>query len=148
MRLPTTQRCYQRDYPTSSNSRCVQCSLVATPSPPPPPSSHPLSHDQVGSAISRMTHCGVHLNAGYEIGVASTKAYTSQILAITMMALQLAEDSISKRERRDCIIDELGGLMLERTKRRDCVSGRCFMEWTVGKRFFDSAVTGCRDQQC
>ncbi len=27
----------------------------------------------VGSAISRGTHCGVHLNAGYEIGVASTK---------------------------------------------------------------------------
>ena len=26
-----------------------------------------------------MTHCGVHLNAGYEIGVASTKAYTSQV---------------------------------------------------------------------
>ncbi|PNH04315.1 Glucosamine--fructose-6-phosphate aminotransferase [isomerizing], partial [Tetrabaena socialis] len=63
----------------------------------------------VGSAISRMTHCGMHLNAGYEIGVASTKAYTSQILAVTMMALQLAEDSISKRERRDAIIDELGG---------------------------------------
>ncbi|EFJ45967.1 hypothetical protein VOLCADRAFT_105759 [Volvox carteri f. nagariensis] len=64
----------------------------------------------VGSAISRMTHCGVHLNAGYEIGVASTKAYTSQIIVITMMALQLAEDSISKRERRDTIIDELGQL--------------------------------------
>ena len=27
----------------------------------------------VGSAISRSTHCGIHLNAGYEIGVASTK---------------------------------------------------------------------------
>ncbi|GLI68179.1 hypothetical protein VaNZ11_012521 [Volvox africanus] len=64
----------------------------------------------VGSAISRMTHCGVHLNAGYEIGVASTKAYTSQIIAITMMALQLAEDSIAKRERRDTVIDELGQL--------------------------------------
>mmetsp|Transcript_12034 Transcript_12034/g.21332 ORF Transcript_12034/g.21332 Transcript_12034/m.21332 type:complete len:702 (-) Transcript_12034:208-2313(-) len=64
----------------------------------------------VGSSISRGTHCGVHLNAGYEIGVASTKAYTSQIVAITMMALQLAEDSISKREKRDQIIDELGQL--------------------------------------
>ncbi|KAJ9519758.1 hypothetical protein QJQ45_013440 [Haematococcus lacustris] len=64
----------------------------------------------VGSSISRGTHCGIHLNAGYEIGVASTKAYTSQILAITMMALQLAEDSIAKREKRDCIIDELGQL--------------------------------------
>eukprot|EP00879_Flechtneria_rotunda_P013604 GHRR01014210.1.p1 GENE.GHRR01014210.1~~GHRR01014210.1.p1 ORF type:complete len:690 (+),score=211.83 GHRR01014210.1:228-2297(+) len=64
----------------------------------------------VGSAISRATHCGIHQNAGYEIGVASTKAYTSQIICITMMALALAEDSISKRERRDQIIDELGQL--------------------------------------
>ena len=51
----------------------------------------------------------MHLNAGYEIGVASTKAYTSMILSITMMALQLSEDSIGKREKRDQIIDELGG---------------------------------------
>lgn len=36
------------------------------------------------------------------------QAYTSQIVAITMMALQLSEDSISKREKRDQIIDELG----------------------------------------
>lgn len=27
----------------------------------------------VGSAIARNTHCGVHINAGAEIGVASTK---------------------------------------------------------------------------
>eukprot|EP00878_Enallax_costatus_P022354 GHUV01023711.1.p2 GENE.GHUV01023711.1~~GHUV01023711.1.p2 ORF type:complete len:155 (+),score=37.91 GHUV01023711.1:739-1203(+) len=33
-----------------------------------------------------------------------------QIICITMMALALAEDSISKRERRDEIIDELGAL--------------------------------------
>lgn len=39
------------------------------------------------------------------------QAYTSQIIAITMMALQLAEDSISKREKRDQIIDELGEYM-------------------------------------
>jgi hypothetical protein len=39
--------------------------------------------------------------AGYEIGVASTKAYTSQIVALTMVALALAEDSIAKREARD-----------------------------------------------
>lgn len=64
----------------------------------------------VGSSISRQTHCGMHLNAGYEIGVASTKAYTSMIISIVMMALQLSEDSISKRELRDKIIDELGQL--------------------------------------
>ncbi|KAH7278859.1 hypothetical protein KP509_38G059800 [Ceratopteris richardii] len=41
----------------------------------------------VGSAIARGTHCGIHLNAGCEIGVASTKAYTSQIAVIVMLAL-------------------------------------------------------------
>ncbi|KAJ3326527.1 glutamine--fructose-6-phosphate transaminase (isomerizing) [Blyttiomyces sp. JEL0837] len=61
----------------------------------------------VGSSISRETHCGVHINAGPEIGVASTKAYTSQYIALVMMALQLSEDRISLTERRKHIIDEL-----------------------------------------
>eukprot|EP00884_Botryococcus_braunii_P022432 jgi/Botrbrau1/8873/Bobra.50_2s0029.1 len=64
----------------------------------------------VGSAIARLTDCGVHINAGCEIGVASTKAYTSQMVAITMMALALSEDSISKRAQRDEIMDGLGRL--------------------------------------
>ncbi|KAJ2689612.1 glutamine--fructose-6-phosphate transaminase (isomerizing), partial [Coemansia spiralis] len=61
----------------------------------------------VGSSISRETHCGVHINAGPEIGVASTKAYTSQYLALVMMALQLGEDRISMTERRREIINGL-----------------------------------------
>ena len=64
----------------------------------------------VGSAIARNSHCGIHINAGAEIGVASTKAYTSQIVAITMMALVLSEDMISRRKRRDEIIDSMGVL--------------------------------------
>ncbi|KAJ3758932.1 L-glutamine D-fructose 6-phosphate amidotransferase [Lentinula raphanica] len=58
----------------------------------------------VGSTISRETHCGVHINAGPEIGVASTKAYTSQYIALLMMAIQLSEDRISLTERRNQII--------------------------------------------
>ncbi|KAJ8455087.1 hypothetical protein ONZ45_g19057 [Pleurotus djamor] len=58
----------------------------------------------VGSTISRETHCGVHINAGPEVGVASTKAYTSQYIALLMMALQLSEDRISFTERRNQII--------------------------------------------
>ncbi|KIY97122.1 glucosamine--fructose-6-phosphateaminotransferase (isomerizing) [Monoraphidium neglectum] len=54
----------------------------------------------VGSAISNATHCGVHLNAGFEIGVASTKAYTAQIVALTMMALLLGADSRAKAPKR------------------------------------------------
>ena len=61
----------------------------------------------VGSAIARASHCGIHINAGAEIGVASTKAYTSQIVAITMMAMVLAEDQISKRTRVDEIVTAL-----------------------------------------
>ncbi|KAI9297711.1 isomerising glucosamine-fructose-6-phosphate aminotransferase [Neoconidiobolus thromboides FSU 785] len=61
----------------------------------------------VGSSISRESHCGVHINAGPEIGVASTKAYTSQFLALLMMAIQLSEDRLSMSERRNQIIDDL-----------------------------------------
>ncbi|KAI7904756.1 glutamine-fructose-6-phosphate transaminase [Cokeromyces recurvatus] len=61
----------------------------------------------VGSSISRETHCGVHINAGPEIGVASTKAYTSQYIALVMMALQLSQDTTSTQKRREEIIDGL-----------------------------------------
>ncbi|KAF8504825.1 L-glutamine D-fructose 6-phosphate amidotransferase [Russula emetica] len=64
----------------------------------------------VGSTISRETHCGVHINAGPEVGVASTKAYTSQYIALLMMALQLSEDRISFTERRQQIIAGLHSL--------------------------------------
>lgn len=64
----------------------------------------------VGSSISRETHCGVHINAGPEIGVASTKAYTSQYIALLMMAIQLGQDRISMMERRKEIIDGLHDL--------------------------------------
>merc|ERR1712192_125942 len=54
----------------------------------------------VGSTISRETHCGIHVNAGPEIGVASTKAYTSQFLALVMFALVMSEDSLRLVPRR------------------------------------------------
>lgn len=61
----------------------------------------------VGSAIARMTHAGVHVNAGAEIGVASTKAYTSQVTVIIMIACMLGEDRVSKQTRIKKIIDGL-----------------------------------------
>lgn len=62
----------------------------------------------VGSSISLLTHCGVHINAGPEIGVASTKAYTSQFVALVMFALSLSEDRASKQKRREDIMEGLG----------------------------------------
>ena len=41
----------------------------------------------VGSTISRMVDSGIYLHAGPEIGVASTKAFTSQVMALLLFAL-------------------------------------------------------------
>ncbi|KAK6187460.1 hypothetical protein SNE40_005485 [Patella caerulea] len=61
----------------------------------------------VGSSISRDSHCGVHVNAGPEIGVASTKAYTSQFISLVLFGLIMCEDKISMQERRNEIIQGL-----------------------------------------
>uniref|UniRef100_UPI0000E3E489 glutamine--fructose-6-phosphate aminotransferase [isomerizing] 2 n=1 Tax=Gasterosteus aculeatus aculeatus TaxID=481459 RepID=UPI0000E3E489 len=61
----------------------------------------------VGSSICRETDCGVHVNAGPEIGVASTKAYTSQFVALIMFALMMSEDRLSRQQRRREIIEGL-----------------------------------------
>ena len=45
----------------------------------------------VGSSISREAHAGAYTHAGPEIGVASTKAFTTQITLLAMMALRLAK---------------------------------------------------------
>ncbi len=45
--------------------------------------------EQVGSSIARATDAGVYLHVGPEIGVASTKAFTGQVLVLTMMAVLL-----------------------------------------------------------
>jgi len=44
----------------------------------------------VGSSIARETNAGAYTHAGPEIGVASTKAFTTQITLLTLMALRLA----------------------------------------------------------
>ena len=54
----------------------------------------------VGSSIPRMSHAGAYTHAGPEIGVASTKAFTSQVTVLTLMALALANlrDQMSQDE--------------------------------------------------
>jgi glucosamine--fructose-6-phosphate aminotransferase (isomerizing) len=43
----------------------------------------------IGSSIARLTDCGSYIHAGPEIGVASTKAFTSQLVILSLMALNL-----------------------------------------------------------
>jgi glucosamine--fructose-6-phosphate aminotransferase (isomerizing) len=50
------------------------------------------------------------VNAGPEIGVASTKAYTSQVIVLVLIGLMMCEDRVSMQERRNTVIDALGAL--------------------------------------
>ena len=45
----------------------------------------------VGSTIARETDCGIYMHAGPEIGVASTKAFTTQVVILTLFANLLAQ---------------------------------------------------------
>jgi glucosamine--fructose-6-phosphate aminotransferase (isomerizing) len=56
----------------------------------------------VGSSIAREADAGAYTHAGPEIGVASTKAFTTQITLLTLIALKLAskKGEISKSELR------------------------------------------------
>ena len=46
----------------------------------------------VGSTIARETHAGVFVHAGPEIGVASTKAFTAQLVALSLITLMLGRN--------------------------------------------------------
>lgn len=54
----------------------------------------------VGSSIARETHAGAYTHAGPEIGVASTKAFTTQITILTLLALKLAREKGAINETR------------------------------------------------
>ena len=45
----------------------------------------------VGSTIARESGGGIYIHAGPEIGVASTKAFTSQLVALQILALYMAQ---------------------------------------------------------
>ncbi|KAA3614898.1 MAG: glutamine--fructose-6-phosphate transaminase (isomerizing) [Calditrichaeota bacterium] len=59
----------------------------------------------VGSTIARETDAGVYIHAGHEIGVASTKAFTSQVTVLALITLMIA--------RRKNMSSELGKAMVE-----------------------------------
>jgi len=65
----------------------------------------------VGSQAARRADGVVYLNAGPEIGVASTKAFTSQVVAAYLLALYLgqARGTLSRERRRD-LLDDLAAL--------------------------------------
>tara|TARA_B100000524_G_scaffold348390_2_gene252776 strand:- start:735 stop:2567 length:1833 start_codon:yes stop_codon:yes gene_type:complete len=59
----------------------------------------------VDSLIAREVNCGCYLNAGREVGIASTKSYTSQIIILNMIAIWFAQiKNINNDKRIDYIV--------------------------------------------
>ncbi len=59
----------------------------------------------VGSTIARETDAGIYLHAGSEIGVASTKAFTSQVVVLTLLSLFLAQkkNTLASTEQKEIV---------------------------------------------
>ena len=90
-------------------------------------------NNSVGSTIARETDGGIYQHAGPEIGVASTKAFTSQLMIISMLALYFGRlRDMSYQEGLE-IVDALKGvneLVVECLKRNDQI-------FAVSKKYKD-----------
>jgi len=64
----------------------------------------------VGSTIARESDGGVYLHAGPEIGVASTKAFTSQLVALVLLGLYLGRQRGLAAEEGRRLVEQLAGL--------------------------------------
>jgi glucosamine--fructose-6-phosphate aminotransferase (isomerizing) len=74
----------------------------------------------VDSMIARSVHCGVYLNAGKEVGVASTKAFTSQVVVLNMIAVWFAQIRNINDNKRAAVIEGLRRLPHDI---KSCVAG-------------------------
>jgi glutamine---fructose-6-phosphate transaminase (isomerizing) len=73
----------------------------------------------VNSSLSRLTDCGIYLRAGSEIGVASTKAFSNQVLTLLLLSLWIEQNQNHHMvtEYRQAIVDEIKYIdhLVERT---------------------------------
>lgn len=67
----------------------------------------------VDSLISREVDCGVYLNAGREVAVASTKSFASQVSVLSMIAVWFAQNKALNVKQRRTLIDDLRRLPLD-----------------------------------
>jgi glucosamine--fructose-6-phosphate aminotransferase (isomerizing) len=82
----------------------------------------------VGSTIARESDGGIYIRSGPEIAVASTKAFTSQLLAMTLLALKIGRMRDVSGEEGRALIEALGevpaqlGHVLEQTSRIEVIA--------------------------
>jgi len=87
----------------------------------------------VGSTIAREDDGGIYLHAGPEIGVASTKAFTTQLTALSMLVIALAKHRTADAERERSLVQRLIEIpsLIEKTLTLDGVI------YDLAKRFAD-----------
>lgn len=61
----------------------------------------------IDSLIARETDCGIYLNAGREVSVASTKSFTNQCIVLAMVAVWFSQNRGTHIEKRKMIISDL-----------------------------------------
>ena len=64
----------------------------------------------VDSMIARECDCGCYLNAGREVGVASTKSFTNQVIVLSMMAVWFSQIHFKNTNKRRDFISSLQNL--------------------------------------
>ena len=64
----------------------------------------------VDSLIARAVDCGVYCNSGVEVGVASTKSFTSQVVCLSLVALWFAQNQETNQSLRASVIKSLRNL--------------------------------------
>jgi glucosamine--fructose-6-phosphate aminotransferase (isomerizing) len=89
----------------------------------------------VGSTIAREDDGGIYLHAGPEIGVASTKAFTSQVIALALLTLKLARlRNLSVVQGRD-----IAGSMLKLPEQIQSILDRAGEIEAIAERFKDAS---------
>jgi len=76
----------------------------------------------VNSMIARNADCGVYVNAGREVGVASTKSFTSQVIVLSMIAIWFAQNKNLSHDMRVKMIKGLKELPLDIENSIKCFS--------------------------
>ena len=76
----------------------------------------------VDSLIAREVDCGIYCNAGKEVGVASTKAFTSQVVCLSLTAIWFAQLHNINENKRIKMISDLHNLSNDFKNALDCCS--------------------------
>uniref|UniRef100_A0A7C6ECU9 Glutamine--fructose-6-phosphate aminotransferase [isomerizing] n=1 Tax=candidate division WOR-3 bacterium TaxID=2052148 RepID=A0A7C6ECU9_UNCW3 len=87
----------------------------------------------VGSTIARESSAGIYLHAGAEIGVASTKAFTSQVVVLVLLSLFLAQKRNSLEK--SIIIEILAALKMIPEKVKKILNNNSEIQ-RIAKRYY------------